>query len=218
MCVSSQNRLDLTLTMANATNDCPSLLFPETQNCSGRGECLSPHACLCTVPGWTGYGDFAFGSPSCGINIIAIQCLWSFLAFLIVALLSFTIYYLNVKLHQKTRKARFPVILGVMTVFHTSFLLACAILRVSNPTKHVIGTHLATTVMFSLASSIYWVGANGFVYWFFYSTHQRMGFSNTDGHSFSLRTIRVVTFSLAYVYLFIYVGYYLVRFFTNIYL
>ena len=191
-------------TMTNSSSECPPLLVPQSQNCSGRGICISSTSCDCQ-DGWTGLGDFAFESPSCNIYIPAIQALWSILAFFQLLSLLFAIYYLRIKHKQSRLVARLPITMGYLFVVAASLLFCCAVLRATD-FRRTIGSNVAVTLLFSLGTGTFWVSAHVFAYAFMEATNRRaMVFkaSQQEQWLLSLQTVKIsliVTGILSFVF------------------
>ena len=184
------------MTSSNSSSiACPPLLFPETWNCSGRGECISSVVCLCTQPNWVGQGDFAFESPTCNIYIPAVQALWSIAICFQCLIMTFSIYYLRVKLRQEELASSLPLILGVLLLLSSIFLIPTAIIRAANPSTVVIGTDTVVTVLFCCGAASFWLAVHVFVYSFLEVSYKKVLMYNTN-LKHSMCSITVVKISL----------------------
>jgi hypothetical protein len=143
--------------------DCPPILAPETQNCSGRGLCLSASVCDCP-DGWTGIGDFAFGAPSCAINVKAVAALWGLAGTLHFFVFCFALYYLKVKSKQ-TNRSKTPLLLGVLILGSSTFMCTTGWIRAISPLR-TIGSDPAVTVTFVIGATCFWSGCHTFIYSF----------------------------------------------------
>ena len=146
-----------------AAPNCPGVLAPETQTCSGRGTCVSENWCACP-DGWTGQGDFAFGAPSCAVNIPAIQALWALVALVHVGTFAFALHFLRVKRAQGT-KSQAPMYLGLLVVINNIGLIITGLTRAIDPLR-TIGSDPTATVFFSIAAAAFWSATHVFIYAF----------------------------------------------------
>lgn len=168
---------------------CPPILAPESQNCSGRGICVDEFTCECQV-GWTGKGDFAFGSPSCGIHIDAVRSLWAIVAILNILALVFSAYYIRVKLAQ-TIRTKAPLALGFILGLENICIAATGIIRAANPSR-TIGSDVLVTVVFTVGTSLFWCAAHVFIYSFIeLGLKQSRIFQHTDVRDALMRHMRL---------------------------
>jgi len=145
------------------SGECPPILVPDTQNCSGRGVCLTATFCDCE-DGWTGIGDFAFQSPTCNVNIKAIQALWGLLACLHWSAAVLAVLYLRIKAKQKTRPLG-PILMGISILSTGVFVGTTAMIRATNPLR-TIGSDTVVTVLFAFGTSSFWIAVNLFIFAF----------------------------------------------------
>jgi hypothetical protein len=177
--------------MSNTTTTtCPPPLFPSTDlntcNIELGGICLSQTTCMCQS-GWTGYGDFQKGAPTCAINIIAIRALYGLMLTIQTLLLFFSLFCIYKKFFSQeawikqthhgnsnkahihgTRAANAIVILAPL--YNISFIITAS-LRLSDQDQNMmstrtIGTDPAITFFFSLGSGLFWTCVPLFVYYF----------------------------------------------------
>ena len=154
---------------------CPPLLSPEVFNCSGRGECLSLTECRC-MDGWTGLGDFAYKSPSCDVNILAVKILWILLGLTHFMQMCIVIYLflvrfvrgtnsaITIKSQQKQQMVTIAVV--VTMVFANLLFISLSIGRAVHTETKTIGTDALATSLFSLASAVFWAMLHLFLYSF----------------------------------------------------
>jgi len=140
--------------------ECPPILYPQTQNCSGRGVCLSATTCLCPE-GWTGQGDFAFDSPNCDINLSAIRGLWAMLAVSHLFTILWIIFYFKKKYGQRSRPVA-PIVLGVLFLCSSTCLMITGLIRSIQPLR-TIGSDVTVTVFFCLGTAVFWTGCTVFI-------------------------------------------------------
>ena len=147
------------------TSECPPILAPETQNCSGRGVCIDSAHCFCE-PGWTGAGDFVFGAPSCAVNILAISILWS-----LAAVLEFACIILTINFYRRKKKL-VKAITKSQTMFvascfvHNGAWAICGILRVSRSELKTIGAEPVVTTIYVLGMLALTFAVDSYIYIF----------------------------------------------------
>jgi len=143
--------------MTIGATECPPTLYPLAEACGSNGQCVSAVECACPE-GFTGTGDFVAGSPSCIINVQAVQVLWGLTA---AAWLCMGVYVV----HCLVLFVRYPPRASIKRkVFFLLLTLLCSatfgfvgIARASDPLNTAIGTHQATTVAFAFGAASFWV-------------------------------------------------------------
>jgi hypothetical protein len=177
-----------------AAAECPPLLSPESTNCSGRGVCISSTWCEC-AEGWTGVGDFAFGSPTCNVNISAVKALWGILGVVHFIQIFCALYFLKLKL-EKQRKSSDRMISTVMVLLNligNVFFCSTALIRVVYTTTRTIGSDALTTVLFTFGCAFFWTMIHIFVYSFMLLAYsQAMRGLQHSNWSPSLKRFRMV--------------------------
>ena len=174
---------------------CPPLLPPASQNCSGRGVCVSDTICSCEA-GWTGRGDFAFLSPSCDVNLGAIEALYAILAIAHFLQMPICVLYLRTKLDpkrvKKNKYSKLPIAMGFLLLLSNILFSSLGVLRAANPGTRTIGTDPAATVLFGLGGSVYWTAIHVFILGFIEVVHrQALRFRQGSARILPLEQIRV---------------------------
>jgi len=144
---------------APPTVACPPVFAPWTESCVGPlgGECVDAMHCACP-DGYTGAGDFAVGSPTCSINIGAIQALYGLLAFVQPFCALTTLVYIRRIRDRRLLSMRSTRVVGLAAIVTMSVMFfALGVLRASSPTTTGIGRHAGATVLFSLGASCFWI-------------------------------------------------------------
>jgi hypothetical protein len=130
---------------------CPAPDQPLTQSCVG-GSCVDAQTCLC-ADGFTGFGDFVVGSPSCTISIMAVQALWSVLAIAQFASLLFALFFVRLTARHSRANSTFG---GLASILSSICFIALGIWRAADPLGTPIGTHPGSTALFCLGASLFW--------------------------------------------------------------
>ena len=160
--------------------ECPPLLYPETQNCTGRGVCVSATVCDCQS-GYTGIGDFSFQSPSCAIDIVVVKAVYGIYASLNFLGVIITLVYLKIKLsqfniHGRMQKVKVysPIVLGITESVSMAFLGTTAVIRATFTDTRSIGSDVSTTVCYVIGVTANWFAVHVFTYGFLNLAYVRL--------------------------------------------
>jgi hypothetical protein len=117
--------------------------YPEP-TCSARGACTGPAQCTCD-PGWTGAGDYVYGSVNvgCALHVETIRVMYAI--FLAVAIPGIPLSMLYIKYVRNAPAAY----LGPCTLGYFISNVVLASLRVASPTSRTVGSDALTTVAFA---------------------------------------------------------------------
>ena len=143
---------------------CPPILIPEALNCSGRGVCVSESLCSCES-GWTGRGDFAFGAPTCSINIIAVKVLWAITSALHFLEIFYSLSFV-VRKYRAKRRLFLSIFVGILALLTNICFFIVGLTRAVDTDSRVIGSDPFITILFSFGAMTFWWTAHVFTFIF----------------------------------------------------
>jgi hypothetical protein len=108
---------------------------------------------LC-ADGFTGFGDFVLGSPSCTINIMAVQGMWAMVAISHVATLLVAVVY-TTRIYKRANRQR--KLGAACAISSSASFITLGCWRAADPLGTPIGTHAGATILFCLGASCFWM-------------------------------------------------------------